>query len=83
MTRYIFILGFSLLPFMASAEPYAPTLSAEEQERHEFADVQKDNYPSGRIEDPSGATPRPTGPGSIGAGQGVGQPRERTPGVQQ
>lgn len=58
MKRYIIVLGFVFLPFAASAEPYAPTLSAEEQERHEFIDAQANNYPSGRAE--SGMTsPRP------------------------
>ncbi|MFG1432877.1 hypothetical protein V5F44_11540 [Xanthobacter sp. V2C-8] len=58
MKRYIIALGFVLLPVVASAEPYSPTLSAEEQERHEFIDAQKNNYPSGKAESASTA-PRP------------------------
>lgn len=55
MKRYVIALGFALLPVVASAEPYSSTLSAEEQERHEFFDGQKNNYPSGRAE--SGVRP--------------------------
>ena len=58
MKRYVIALGFALLPVVASAEPYSSTLSAEEQERHEFIDAQQGNYPSGKAEG-AATTPRP------------------------
>ncbi|HQS45164.1 MAG: hypothetical protein B7Y12_02775 [Rhizobiales bacterium 24-66-13] len=55
MKRYVLIVGFLSFPIVASAEPYPSTLNWEEQEQHEFYDVQKENYPSGKIEDRSSA----------------------------
>ncbi len=49
MFRYALITSTVLLAVSsAQAEPYASTLSPEEQERHEFFDVQRGDFPSGR-----------------------------------
>jgi len=58
MTRCAIILGFVLFPLAASAAPYPSTLSAEEQERHEFYDVQQESYPGGRVSVPAGGSPK-------------------------
>ncbi|MFG1316153.1 hypothetical protein [Xanthobacter autotrophicus] len=55
MKHYVLTLAMILAPLTATAEPYPSTLSVEEQERHEFFDVQKENYPSG----PTGRFDRP------------------------
>ena len=49
MYRYALILSVVALSVSsANSEPYPSTLTTEEQERHEFIDVQKGNFPSGR-----------------------------------
>lgn len=49
MFRYALIASTVLLAVSsAQAEPYSSTLTSEEQERHEFFDVQQGDYPSGR-----------------------------------
>jgi len=49
MFRYVLIASTVLLAVSgAQAEPYTSTLSPEEQERHEFFDVQQGDFPSGR-----------------------------------
>ncbi|MEP9369969.1 hypothetical protein [Xanthobacter sp. VNH20] len=49
MFRYALIASTVLLAMSsARAEPYSSTLNPEEQERHEFFDVQQGDYPSGR-----------------------------------
>ncbi|MFG1244985.1 hypothetical protein [Xanthobacter versatilis] len=68
MKRYAIILSFVLFPFAALAETYPSTLSVEEQERHEFYDVQQESYPGGRVSVPAGGSPkaqimRPQAPG--------------------
>ncbi|OYX75054.1 MAG: hypothetical protein B7Y12_00685 [Rhizobiales bacterium 24-66-13] len=54
MFRYAVIASTVLLTLSSvQAEPYSSTLSSEEQERHEFFDVQQGDFPSGRL---SGST---------------------------
>lgn len=49
MLRYALIASTVLLAVSSvQAEPYSSTLTAEEQERHEFYDVQQGDFPSGR-----------------------------------
>jgi hypothetical protein len=57
MLRYALIASTVLLAVSSvQAEPYSSTLTAEEQERHEFYDVQQGDFPSGRT---SAATSTP------------------------
>lgn len=51
MKHMLIALGIVLLPTLAAAEPYASTLTVEEQERHDFMDVQQNAYPSGKAEE--------------------------------
>ncbi len=58
MKAYVVALGFIVLPLAALAEPYPSTLGVEEQERHEFFDVQQESYPGGRLSGTASGSPK-------------------------
>ena len=58
MKIYVVALSFILLPLTAFAEPYPSTLGVEEQERHEFLDVQQESYPGGRLSGTTSGSPK-------------------------
>lgn len=73
--RYTLLLAALIFPVAAQAEPYPSTLGATEQERHEFFDVQKENYPSGR--DPHEGRVQAPATGTV-TGAPFGRPADTT-----
>lgn len=50
MNRILLASALVAFSFAANADPYPSTLSSNEKERHEFYDVQRENYPSGPMQ---------------------------------